>query len=192
MESRMPFHPRSRRWFLRTAAAAAAAGSLDALPSANLAHAASPIAEKEQPMPVLAEICPQHVELMLRRSKQQREQLQKSLGAKGARPVTVGVCQMANQCGGEAGKKANLDRMLRAIRLAASKEIQVLAFPEMCLPGYFTRTSGTPAEATRANHALADQPGKSDYLAKLQDAAKMAALVLAFGFCEHDSRDYFN
>jgi len=79
---------------------------------------------------------------------------------------------MANHCDGEAGKKSNLDRMLHAIHFAAGQGVQILAFPEMCLPGYFTRTAGTPAEAVKVNHALSDQVGRSRYLEQLQNAAR--------------------
>jgi N-carbamoylputrescine amidase len=99
---------------------------------------------------------------------------------------------MANHCDGEAGKKSNLERMLRAVRSTAGQGVQMLAFPEMCLPGYFTRTAGTPAEAVEANHALSDHIGRSSYLEQLQDAAREAGMVLAFGFCERDAESYYN
>lgn len=177
----------SRRRFLGTAAASVAAGF-----GAPSALSFSQAAENDKTLEVFSDICPQHVDLVLRRSKQQHEHLQKSLQAKNARPVTVAACQMANHCGGETGKKGNLERMLRAIESGARKEVQVLAFPEMCLPGYFTRTAGTPAEGVKANHALADRVGASTYLTRLQDAARQAKMVLAFGFCEKDGRDYYN
>lgn len=176
----------SRRSFLH------AAGSIP-LFGVAASSAAGPTAKPaERPLPVVREIFKEHFDLVLRRSRQQHEQLQNSLRLKGARPLTVAACQMANHCGGEGGKKANLERMLRAIAAARAAEVQVLAFPEMCLPGYFTRAAGTAAEATRANHALADQPGKSPFLAALEDAARKAAMVLAFGFCERDGRDHYN
>jgi N-carbamoylputrescine amidase len=165
---------------------------LEALPAANVSQAAEPTSWGDKPLPVLRDVCPQHVDLVMRRSRRQHEQLEKSLLAKAARPLAVGAYQMANHCSGEAGKKRNLKRMLQAIRFAAGKEIQVLAFPEMCLPGYFTRANGTSAEATKANHALADHVGKSEYLAQLQDGARRDQMVLAFGFCEQDGRDYYN
>ena len=42
------------------------------------------------------------------------------------------------------------------------------------------------------NRALADRPGSSPSLARLQQAAREAKMVLAFGFSEQDGRDYYN
>src|SRR5262245_18200790 len=96
---------RSRRWFLEAFTVAAAATALDALPSSNGPQAAEPAPEGDRPLPVIRDLFPRHVDLVIRRSKQQHEQLKKSLLAKEARPLTAGACQMANHCGGEAGKK---------------------------------------------------------------------------------------
>jgi N-carbamoylputrescine amidase len=185
--------PKSRRQFLQTAASAAAIGSIGALQGGDAAQAADgPALSNDKPLAVHSEICPQHVDLVLRRSRQEHEHVRASLKKSGARPLTVAACQMANHCGGEKGKQANLERMTRAIDAAADRRVQVLAFPEMCLPGYFTRADGTSAEATRINRALADEVGSSDVLRRLQDAARAAEMVLAFGFCERDGRNYYN
>jgi predicted amidohydrolase len=99
---------------------------------------------------------------------------------------------LENQCGGQAGKEANLRRIIAAIDSAAKEGVQILALPEMCLPGYFTAVSGTPAEATIANHALADEVGKSSYLKRLMDTARARQMVVAFGFCERDGESYYD
>ncbi len=99
---------------------------------------------------------------------------------------------MRNHSEGEGGKRANLDRMLDAIQRTSRDGVEMLAFPELCLPGYFTSALGTPAEAAAAYHRLCDEPGKSDYLAKLQDAAWETKMVLAFGFCEKAGESYYN
>lgn len=189
----MSFSSQSRRSFLQTSATVAATASvLDALVSMKSAPAAEPLSDTNESMPVLERIHPQHVEQVLLRSQQQHDHLRKSLQQPGARPVKVGACQMANHCDGVTGKQANLARMVEAVRAAAARAIQVLAFPEMCLPGYFTRASGTPAEARKANHELADEPGHSEFLARLQEVAKDASMVLAFGFSEREGSDYYN
>ena len=51
------------------------------------------------------DILPEHLELVLRRSREEHERLKKSLQTTGARPLTVAVCQMANHCDGETGKQ---------------------------------------------------------------------------------------
>lgn len=135
-------------------------------------------------MRVYEQIFAQHTELLMKRSAQAWELIANSLKEEGARPVVVGCYQMRNHCGGMEGKRGNLLRMLAAIRQAATAGVQVLAFPEMCLPGYFTHVSGTAAEAREANRQLADQVGNSPFLAQLQDAAREAAMVIAFGFSE--------
>ncbi|MBI5685845.1 MAG: carbon-nitrogen hydrolase family protein [Verrucomicrobia bacterium] len=99
---------------------------------------------------------------------------------------------MANHCRGKDGKDENLRRMLRAIETAASEAVQVLVFPEMCLPGYFTRVDGTPAEAAKTTRALADEVGQSDHLRRLQDAARQTKMVLAFGFGERVGTACYN
>lgn len=185
----------SRRRFLRAAAWGSAVASLGAANSpgfsAAVEESSNPTTDSG-PIRTYREICPQHLSLVLRRSDRERERIDRSLQGQGARPVTVGVYQMANHCDGEAGKKSNLDRMLRAIRFATGQGVRILAFPEMCLPGYFTRTAGTPAEAVEVNHALSDQIGSSDHLEQLRDAARETKLVLAFGFCEKDAGSYYN
>jgi N-carbamoylputrescine amidase len=109
-----------------------------------------------------------------------------SLKAAGARPITVAAWQMRNQCGGPEGKRDNCRRMIEAIAAASREGVQILAFPEMCLPGYFTALAGTPAEAVRMNHRLADRVGSSEELTRLRDAARTHRMVIAFGFCEHE------
>jgi N-carbamoylputrescine amidase len=131
-------------------------------------------------------------ELLGKRSQQFKKEIDHSLAKPGSRPVVVGVCQMRNHCGGVKGKKENLNRMLGAIAEAQLSRVQVLVFPEMCLPGYFTPASGSVAEAVAANHSLADEVGNSHFLARLQEAAANAKLVLAFGFAEKSGARYFN
>lgn len=184
--------PPSRRTFLQTTAGLAAASTIQAIQTTNVASGDEQPSQANKPLPVFEEIHPKHVEQVLLRSRQQHEHLKKSLQAASARPLTVGACQMANHCGGETGKEANLLRMLAHIRLAAERKVQVLAFPEMCLPGYFIKASGTLDEAKKANRALSDEPGKSEFLARLQAVAKAAKMVLAFGFCERDGERLYN
>jgi N-carbamoylputrescine amidase len=121
-----------------------------------------------------------------------KERIRQSLEKAGARRLVAGVCQMRNRCGGEAGKAENLGRMQAAIAVAAGEGVQLLAFPEMCLPGYFTEAAGTPEEAVAANRALADVVGESAYLAALQEAAAAAEMVLVFGFGERQGEDLYN
>jgi N-carbamoylputrescine amidase len=80
--------------------------------------------------------------------------------------------------------------MLRAVKLAVDKGVQVLALPEMCLPGYLL--TGDPADAAKVTHSLADEVGKSQYLKDLAAATRAAKMVLAFGFSELDSGKYYN
>src|SRR5262245_57316968 len=152
----------SRREFLRAAAGGAAFGSLAAIrPAAN--HAAElPVATAADngPIPVVTQMFPEHAELVVRRSAAERDRVAKSLLVPGARPLTVAAYQMANHTGGEAGKAKNLSRMIRAIEAAAEQKVEVLAFPETCLPRYLL--TGTPAEAAQVVRRLADEPGKSD------------------------------
>jgi predicted amidohydrolase len=115
-----------------------------------------------------------------------------SLNEEGARPLVMGVYQMRNHCNGEAGKEANLERMLSAIDAARLEDVQVLVMPEMCLPGYFTWADGTPEEAREANHVLADVPGESPYLRELQQACHRAGMVLTFGYGERDGEAVYN
>lgn len=141
---------------------------------------------------VVRDVWQGHFDLLKLRIQKSRESLAASLQKPGARPVTVAVWQMRNRTGGEAAKRENLGRMLAAIEQAAREGAQVFAFPEMCLPGYFIRSAGTPAEATRANHELADQPSQSDYIKRLCEAARDKRMVVAFGFCEREGGKYYN
>ena len=141
---------------------------------------------------VVREVWPGHYDLLKTRSQRNREMLDASLRRPDARPVTVAVWQMRNRCGGEQGKRDNLRRMIEAIECAGREGVQILALPEMCLPGYFTASAGTPAEAARANRQLADEPSRSEYLKQLCDAARANRLVLAFGFCETQEGKYYN
>lgn len=190
----------SRRQFLQSTAAGAGLGSLSVFSRVSKSPAAEPMpsegptvhAGRSMSIRTFSEPFPQHAELLLRRSENARQELRQSLAQPGARPVTVAAYQMANHCGGEQGKKANLDRMLDAVRHLSTTGAQILAFPEMCLSGYFTPLAGTPAEATAANHALADEVGRSHFLDNLQGAAREARMVLAFGFCEKSQQAYYN
>ena len=69
---------------------------------------------------------------------------------------------------------------------------QILTFPEMCLPGYFTPLEGSVEQAIAANHSLSDEAGKGEYLTALQDAAARSKMVLAFGFAEKAGKEYFD
>jgi predicted amidohydrolase len=140
---------------------------------------------------IVRDVPAEHYELLKRRSARTHEALQNSLKHKDARPVTVAVWQMRNHCGGAQGKRDNLARMTAAIAHAAKAGVQVLAFPEMCLPGYFTSASGTPAEAVRANAALADAVG-SEPLLELAKAARGQRMVVAFGFAERAGDKLYN
>ncbi|MHB9025796.1 MAG: carbon-nitrogen hydrolase family protein [Armatimonadota bacterium] len=131
-------------------------------------------------------------EQLASRSAAVKERISASLAKSGARPLTAAVFQMRNQCGGEAGKAQNLARMLDAVQAAKGEGVQLLAFPEMCLPGYFTAAAGSLEEARAANHALADVVGESAALAALQAAAAYASMVLVFGFAERDGDHYYN
>jgi len=153
---------------------------------------AAALSENAKPFRTFRQIWTEHPALVMRRSEAERQRIEKSLRAKGARPVVVGAYQMANHCRGKVGKDENLNRMVRATEAAAVEGVQVLVFPEMCLPGYFTRVDGTPAESARVTRALADEVGQSAHLRKLQDAARKAGMVLAFGFGEKAGAVYYN
>ena len=188
-----------RRGFLRSTVPAALAGSTAWTAPANgdsdtaAQQGEGPSATSEiGPVPTFRGICEQHLELVVKRSEQRRRQIVHSLRRQDARPVTVAACQMRNHSDGERGKKSNLGRMLAAIQGASRDGVGMLAFPELCLPGYFTSAQGTPAEAVANYHALCDEADKSEYLAKLQDAAGKAKMVLAFGFCEKSGDAYYN
>lgn len=130
--------------------------------------------------------------MILARSKKTHADIVTGLGKKGALPLTVGMYQMRNCCGGANAKKKNLERMLSAIQAAARQGVQMLAFPEMCLPGYFTPVAGTVEEATAANRELADVVQGSPYVQALQEAASDAGMVLAFGFSENAAGVIYN
>ena len=188
-----------RRRFLRSTVPALVAGSTAWTGPRSLAadegrqeDSKPSISPKGDAVPTIRQICEQHLELVVQRSSIRRRQIEQSLGREAARPVTVAAYQMSNHCDGEKGKRANLDRMLAAIRRTSRDGVEMLAFPELCLPGYFTSTLGTPAEAAANYHALSDEPGKSECLAKLQDAARPAGIVLAFGFSEKAGDSYYN
>jgi predicted amidohydrolase len=197
-ETQMPKHV-SRRGFLRSVAPGVGFGSVgwacsptSAQSSAETNQVETTTGEPGEPIPTFDAICQQHLELVLRRSQRRHAQLEQSLRRSDARPVTVAAYQMRNHCGGEAGKDANLTRMLDAVGKLAQDGVRILAFPEMCLPGYFTSVSGTVPEAVAANHALADVVGKSPHLDQLRRAARVARMVLAFGFCEKAEGEYYN
>ena len=126
------------------------------------------------------------------RGRRERESIAASLAEADARPVTVGMFQMRNHCGGQAGKARNLERMLDAMRVGHAHGVTVMAMPEMCLPGYFTPVSGSVAQAIADTHALTDVVGESDALAQLMAAARTYAMVLAFGFAERDGEAVYN
>ncbi len=142
-------------------------------------------------MQVSRDLFPQQ-DLLLARSAAVRERIRASLAEPESRGLLAGVCQLRNHCGGEVGKQRNLARMLAAVDAAAAAGVQLLAFPEMCLPGYFTQAAGTPAEAVAANQALADVPGESAYLTALQEAAARWRMVLVFGFAEREADRLYN
>jgi len=125
-----------------------------------------------------------HADALLARSQQAKTDIAASLEQAGALPLTVGAYQMRNACGGASVKKDNLERMISAIHAAAQQHVQMLAFPEMCLPGYFTPLAGTAEEAAVANRNLADVIPESPYIQSLQKAARETNMVLAFGFSE--------
>jgi predicted amidohydrolase len=146
---------------------------------------------REGNITVSSSLFPQQ-DLVVERSQQFKKKIEDSLAEKNSRPVVIGVYQMRNRCGGVKGKEENLNRMLRAITEAQRRHVQVLVFPEMCLPGYFTPASGTATEAVAANHLLADEVGSSQFLTRLQEAAAKARMVLAFGFAEVSGSQYFD
>src|SRR5438876_792175 len=83
---------------------------------------------------VSRELFPQQ-ELLNQRSRKSKTFIEESLAKKDARPVVAGVFQMRNYCAGLKGKEERLQRMLTAITTARREGVQILAFPEMCLPG---------------------------------------------------------
>jgi len=190
---------KSRREFLRAAAFAAGGASLlgerpAAVGAGQSSDATStPAATSEtKDCKVFRDVCSQHYDLLKLRSAKSHEAIAASLRAADARPVTVAAWQMRNQCGGPQGKRENLRRMIEAMVCASRAGVQILAFPEMCLPGYFTAAAGTPAEAVSMNHRLADRVGHSEELTRLGDAARTHRMVVAFGFCEQKGDRYYN
>lgn len=133
-----------------------------------------------------------HSAMVLARSQQAREAIAAALHREGALPLTVGAYQMRNCCGGAGAKRNNLERMLSAIHAAAQQNVQMLAFPEMCLPGYFTPVSGTEDEATAANRDLSDVVSESSYIQSLRRVARERGMVLAFGFSENADGVIYN
>jgi hypothetical protein len=121
----------SRRDFLGAAASGAALSSLAALTAGQPARAdddtASADALEDQSasargegIPTYTAVFPHHWELTRLRSQQEHERVAASLLEADARPLTVAAYQMANHCGGAAGKEANLARMLRRPRACRS------------------------------------------------------------------------
>lgn len=131
-------------------------------------------------------------ELLDKRSRQFKKKIEDTLAKPDSRQVVLAVYQMRNHCGGLKGKEENITHMLAGIAEAQHLNVQILIFPEMCLPGYFTSVSGTVAEARAANHSLADEVGNSHFLTRLQDAAEKAKMVIVFGFGEKSGSKYFD
>jgi len=190
---------RSRRAFLRAAALATGGASLlserpSAAGAAQLSDTASTNAATGEinGCTVFRDVCSQHYELLKARTATSHQAIAASLRRADAKPVTVAAWQMRNRCRGPEGKRENCHRMIEAISRASRLGVRILAFPEMCLPGYFTAVSGTPAEAAKVNHRLADCVGSSEELTRLGDAARAHRMVIAFGFCEQDGDRYYN
>lgn len=143
-------------------------------------------------IPVADNINPRHLELLQGRRAETVKAITEAVSKPGSRPVTLGVFQKRNHCGGAEGKARNLRDMIDGIGLAREQGVRLLAMPEMALQGYFTPESGTAEQARQANRALADVVGQSDALAQLQAAARAAEMVVAFGFSERDGEDIYN
>lgn len=183
----------SRRRFLRTASSGMVLGAMStpaasAGPDEVPAPASDPTDRDK--IPIQREICSEHLDLIVLRSKREHQRVAESLKKQGARPVVVGAYQMANHCGGKEGKEANLQRMLGAMKAASAEGVQILVFPELCLPGYYLK--GTPEEAATVNHALADEAGHSDTLKRLEHGARQYKLCIAFGFSEKKAGGHYN
>lgn len=129
---------------------------------------------------------------LLVRSNRVRRQNVRAAKASGGRGVTAGLYQMENRCGGECGKDRNLARMIRAVGTLGRRGVQILAFPEMCLPGYFTWVAGTPEQAKAAARDLSDVPATSKHIKALRKAARAARMVLVFGFAERAGTRIYN
>jgi predicted amidohydrolase len=155
------------------------------------AAAVAPAAAGEAGLRSSRGIFPQQT-LLERRAENLKADIRGRIAKGTALPVTVAVVQMRNHCGGAEGKRANLHRVESAIRAAASDGAQVVVFPEMCLPGYFTGLSGTVEQAVEANRELADTPGESPSLAAVAAAARENKAVVAFGFGERQGRDVYD
>jgi len=113
---------------------------------------------------------------------------EKAVRKKGERGLVAGVYQMANRCGEAEGKRANVERMCKAVATLAPRGVRLLAFPEMCLQGYFTWVDGTAEQARAATRELADDGGASLAIRALRRAARRAHMVLVFGFSEKGGR----
>ena len=133
-----------------------------------------------------------HGAMVHARSEAARAEVAAGMAKDGARAVKVGAFQMRNRCDGVEGKNANLEKMIGAIDTASEQEVQMLAFPEMCLQGYFTPVAGNADEATVANRTLADVPSQSSYIDSLRAAAAKAQMVVAFGFAERADDSIYN
>ncbi|GEM_PF-3966585 len=131
-----------------TGATIVMAGEAAGDPSPSAKTGESQTAPAIRLVPVSRELHPQDA-LQVQRTARAREVIEESLKNKGARPVVVAAYQMWNHCGGEAGKRRNLERMITAIEQGGKLGVQLMAFPEMCLPGYFTPVSGSLDFPTR-------------------------------------------
>lgn len=188
-------HSCDRRQFVGTVASGVFAAGLMANPlSVSVQDACtaetSPAAQTAD-LQATSDIFPSYQELLVQRVAETKRRIARAIAKSGARPVMVGVFQMQNHCNGTAGKDRNLHRMVEAIEFARSRQVQVLVFPEMCLPGYFTGVNGTPEAGIQAAHTLADTIGSSQSLETLRQAAAQANMVIVFGFCERAASDKF-
>lgn len=142
-------------------------------------------------VPIVRDFHPM-ADLQLARNKKVVKQIELSVCKSKSRPVLTGVFQMQNNCGGALGIQSNLEKMLKIIALAGQNGIQILAFPEMCLQGYFTPESGSAAKAFEENARLAIDPENSKEISRLCKAAARANLVIIFGFAEKSKSGIFN
>ena len=134
----------------------------------------------------------QQQDLLNQRSAIAKEGVARSLTRPEARPAVIGIFQMRNEVGGEAVKQRNLQQMLAAVEAAAAEGVNVLAFPELCLPGSFRPEHGSTEDGRRHFEALAEEPPGGEHIQPLQDAAAAAGMVLAFGFALRTSEGLFN
>lgn len=107
-----------------------------------------------------------------------------------ARMVKAGVVQMENRPGDIDQKEKNLDRMLEFMTLAQSEKLDIIVFPELCLSGY--STSGDLDDVVRRCHHVADTIDSSQYIKTLQEKARQAGIIVAFGFIEKNDCDLYN